>query len=81
MLTLHLSSRPVDATLDLGSLATALGGYSASDIRFLVDEAARDAFRNLRLIDDDAFASALARVGPSVSPEVEALFGSFEQRG
>jgi AAA+ superfamily predicted ATPase len=81
MLALHLSGRPVDAALDLSSLANALAGYSASDIRFLVDEAARDAFRNRRQIDDDAFAGALARIGPSVPPEVEARFRSVEQRG
>lgn len=81
MLALHLSGRPVDATLELGSLAGALAGYSASDIRFLVDEAARDAFRSRRQIDDEAFAGALARIAPSVPPEVEACFRSVEQRG
>jgi len=81
MLALHLSGRPVDAALDLGALAKALGGYSASDIRFLVDEAAREAFRGGRQIDDDAFAVALARTAPSVTPEIEAQFRSVEQRG
>ncbi|HUO12235.1 MAG TPA: ATP-binding protein [Caulobacteraceae bacterium] len=81
MLALHLSGRPVSATLDLGSLANALTGYSASDIRFLVDEAARDAFRDRREIDDEAFAGALARIAPSVPPEIEGRFRSFEQRG
>jgi hypothetical protein len=81
MLAFHLSGRPLAATLDLRSLANALAGYSASDIRFLVDEAARDAFRGRRQIDDNAFGGALARVAPSVPPEAEARFRSIEQRG
>ena len=81
MLALHLTGRPVDPALDFGSLANALAGYSASDIRFLVDEAAREAFRSGRQIDEDAFAAALARIAPSVTPEVEAEFRAVEQRG
>lgn len=81
MLALHLTGRPVDPALDLGSLAEGLAGYSASDIRFLVDEAARDAFRSGRDIDCEAFGVALSHVGPSVPSSIEAQFQSAEQRG
>lgn len=81
MLALHLTGRPVDPELDLGSLAKALAGYSGSDVRFLVDEAARDAFRGGRDIDEEAFGVALSRIRPSVPTEVEAQFRLEEQRG
>lgn len=81
MLALHLEGRPVAAEFDLGVLAEALEGYSASDIRFLVDEAARDALRRAQDITHESFRSAMARVQPSVTPEIEAQYRSIEQRG
>jgi AAA+ superfamily predicted ATPase len=81
MLVLHLEGRPVAVDLDLGVLAEALEGYSASDIRFLVDEAARDAMRRGQDITHESFRSALARVKPSVTPEIEDQYRSIEQRG
>ncbi len=44
MLSLHLRNRPI-ADLDLRALASSLSGYAASDIKFLVDEAARAALQ------------------------------------
>ena len=41
MFALHLEGRPLAKGLDLGALAKATEFYSASDLRFLVDEAAR----------------------------------------
>jgi ATP-dependent 26S proteasome regulatory subunit len=81
MLALHLEGRPVATDLDLGTLAEALEGYSASDIRFLVDEAARDALRRTQDITHESFRSAMTRVQPSVTPEIEAQYRSIEQRG
>lgn len=81
MLRLHLAKRPVSASVDLPALSQALTGYSASDIKFLVDEAARDALiRNVE-IDDASFQLALSRITPSVPPETELLYRSIEQRG
>jgi SpoVK/Ycf46/Vps4 family AAA+-type ATPase len=37
----YLNDRPVDASLDAGGIAAVLEGYSASDIKLLVNEAAR----------------------------------------
>src|SRR5436190_4545612 len=54
MLALHLEGRPVAADLEIESLAQALQGYSASDIRFLVDEAARAALRDRQDIGREA---------------------------
>ena len=81
MLALHLEGRPVAADFDVGALAESLEGYSASDIRFLVDEAARDALRRGQDINSESFRSAMARVQPSVTPEIEARYQSIEQRG
>jgi molecular chaperone DnaK (HSP70)/tetratricopeptide (TPR) repeat protein len=81
MLALHLEGRPVAAQLEIGSLAAELQGYSASDIRFLVDEAARAALRNRQDITQDSFHKAMVGIPPSVTPAVEAEYRSVEQRG
>jgi len=81
MLALHLEGRPVAPDFDLGGLAEALECYSASDIRFLVDEAARDALKEAQDITNESFRSAMARARPSVTPEIEAQYRSIEQRG
>jgi transitional endoplasmic reticulum ATPase len=81
MLVLHLDGRPVAADFDYGGLADALGCYSASDIRFLVDEAARDALKKSERITNESFRFAMTRVQPSVTPEIEAQYQSIEQRG
>ena len=81
MLALHLEGRPVAADFELGVLADVLEGYSASDIRFLVDEAARAALRTAQDISHESFRSAMARVQRSVTPEIEAQYRSIEQRG
>ena len=81
MLTLHLEGRPVAADFDVGALAEKLKGYSASDIRFLVDEAARDALKKRQDISSESFRSAMTRIQASVTPEIEAQYQSIEQRG
>ena len=81
MLVLHLDGRPIAADFDFGGLADALGCYSASDIRFLVDEAARDALKKAQPITNESFRFAMARVHPSVTSEIEAQYQSIEQRG
>ncbi|MBS1822252.1 MAG: ATP-binding protein [Acidobacteria bacterium] len=81
MLRLHLAKRPVSRSVDLPDLSQELTGYSASDIKFLVDEAARDALiRNVE-IDEASFRRALSRITPSIPPETELLYQSIEQRG
>ena len=82
MLALHLEGRSaVAASLEIGLIAEGLEGYSASDIRFLVDEAARAAFANKQDITEDSFRIAKVGVQPSVTSEVEAQYQSLKQRG
>lgn len=81
MLAFHLEGRPIGSDLDIGLLAEALDGYSASDLRFLIDEAARDALRGAQDISQDSFRTAMARVHPSVTQEIEIQYRSITQRG
>jgi hypothetical protein len=81
MLALHLKARPQASTLDLEPLARALAGYSASDLKFLVDEAARNAFENKTDIGEDDFSVAMAKIRPSVPEELEEAYRSIEERG
>src|ERR1700688_820862 len=55
MLALHLEGRPLAKGFDLGALAKEMKGYSASDLRYLVDEAARDALTRNGDITYDSF--------------------------
>jgi AAA+ superfamily predicted ATPase len=81
MLALHLEGRPLANGFGLGVLAKAMECYSASDLRFLVDEAARDALTKNEDITYDSFRSAMAKVPPSITPEVESQYQSIQQRG
>ena len=81
MLALHLRGRPLSDDLTLDRLSKALEGYSASDLRFLVDEAAREALKTNALISYEFFQSAMRRVPPSISPDIEARYQSIQQRG
>jgi hypothetical protein len=81
MLTLHLAGRPLATSLDLIPLARALTGYSASDLKFLVDEAARHAFEAVSPIGEDDFSAAMAKIRPSVPPSVEDAYRSIDERG
>jgi hypothetical protein len=81
MLALHLQGRPVARDFDIGALAEGLQGYSASDIRFLVDEAARAAFSDRQDISNHSFHTAIAGIQPSVTSEIERQYQSVERRG
>jgi SpoVK/Ycf46/Vps4 family AAA+-type ATPase len=61
-------------------LAGALDGYSANDIRFLVDQAARDALKKRQDITSESFRYAMAKIQPSVTAEIEAQYQSSEQK-
>lgn len=81
MLVLHLEGRPLATGLNLGALAKEMGCYSASDIRFLVDEAARYALTKHEDITYESFRAAMAKVQQSITPEIESQYKSIEQRG
>ncbi|MEI9939551.1 MAG: ATP-binding protein [Pseudomonadota bacterium] len=81
MLTLHLEGRPVAPQVERDALAERLEGYSASDLRCLVDEAARAALAQDSAITNASFDLAMLRVPPSVTARVLAQYRSIEQRG
>jgi hypothetical protein len=81
MLALHLEGRPLATGFDLGALAKELHGYSASDLRSLVDEAARYALTRNVDITYESFRAAIRKVPFSVTPQSEARYKTIEQRG
>jgi ATP-dependent 26S proteasome regulatory subunit len=81
LLTFYLKGRPVASDLSIEVLAESLGGYSASDMEFLVNEAARGALRVRIPISLSSFVEAMERIPPSVPPDVEEQYQNIEQRG
>jgi len=81
MLALHLGGRHFDPGLDIAGIASRLEGYSASDIKFIVDEAARDAMENDQPISTQQIESAKRRVPPSVTEENVQRYLAFHTRG
>ena len=67
--------------LDFDVLSEALNGYSASDIRFLVDEAARKAMRLAGEINPASFETAIERTPRSCGPEIEERYQQIAQPG
>ena len=62
-----LGGRPIDEEFDAPAIAEATELYVASDIAFLVNEAAREALRERAKIGTEHFNRVLSRVRPSVS--------------
>ena len=86
MFALHLRGRPVGGDVDPGRLADRTEGWMASDIRFLVDEAARHALAaDAASIAEAHLAEAIRRNPPSVSREevarYEAVHDQFHRGG
>ena len=81
MLTLHLEGRPLANGFSVAALAKEMKCYSASDLRFLVDEAARFALTKNEDITYESFRAAMAKVQPSITPETESRYQSIQQRG
>lgn len=81
MLRYHLAGRLVEGAIDTGAIAARLEGYSAADIKLLVDEAARDAMKANAPISAARLMRALDRVPASVTAEITHKYSSFRQRG
>ena len=81
MLAFHLVGRPGAESLNLIALSEALAGYSASDLRFLIDEAARDALSRNQEITAESFRFAMGKTQPSITSDLEAQYRSIQQRG
>jgi transitional endoplasmic reticulum ATPase len=81
MLDFHLQERPAESSLDTAGIAAVLEGYSASDVKLLVDEAARMALKRACLISTDIVLAALARVPASITVESMQRYREFQPRG
>ena len=81
ILQFHLYGRRT-ATIDADSLAKSMDGYSAADLKVLVDEAARLARKARQPISEEYLSKAAReRVPPSITAQDEQRFRAFEQRG
>jgi SpoVK/Ycf46/Vps4 family AAA+-type ATPase len=81
MLEFHLRDRPIEASPDLAGIAAVLEGYSASDIRLLVDEAARTALKRTEPISTGSLLAALERVPASITTDDIRRYAAFGSRG
>ena len=82
MLRFHLYGRRQCAGIDIVSFADTLPGYSASDRKMVVDEAARRARKARQPISEGHLrAAARELVPPSVTARDELRFLAFGQRG
>lgn len=81
MFELHLRGRPLDGPVDCADLAALTDGWMASDIRFLVDEAARAALAEAAAgITEAHLRGAIQRNSPSVSRDRIAEYERFHAR-
>jgi AAA+ superfamily predicted ATPase len=81
MLEHHLAGRPVETKFDLPGVAVVLDGYSASDLKLLVDEAARLAFELEAPISTEMLLNAIRRVPPSITTQEQERYSAFQARG
>ncbi len=81
ILQFHLYGRRMTA-IDTDSIAKSLEGYSAADLKVMVDEAARLARKARQPISEEHLSKAAReRVPPSITTQDEQRFRAFEQRG
>lgn len=66
---IELSNRPVDLGIDYEKLAAYTSGFVASDIVFVVDEAARYALRNNGKIEQNVLEEIVSNTRPSLNKE------------
>ncbi len=82
MLRFHLYGRRQCDNIDVVSFTDTLAGYAASDLKMLVDEAARRARKARQPISEEHLRTAARElVPPSVTAKDELRFLAFGQRG
>lgn len=78
LLKLLLNNRPIENNLDISNLALNLSGYTCSDIKFIVNEAAKLALTRNSSISTADFSEILQNTAPSVSFEQIEKYESFK---
>ncbi len=81
MIELHLHGRPVEVPIGAREIAAVLDGYSASDIKLLVDESARIALKRAEVISTRTILDALDRVPASITGEMLQKYAGMRSRG
>ena len=81
MLEFHLIDRPVESAIDTAGIAAILEGYSASDIKLLIDEGARMALKRGEPISTGTLLAVLERVPPSITRDDMQRYSTFRSRG
>jgi transitional endoplasmic reticulum ATPase len=71
MLAHHLVDKPTSSTVNTGAAASQLAGYSSSDLKAIVEEAARLAFKSNKPIGQEHLEAAKEIVSASISPDEE----------
>ncbi|HDO41301.1 MAG TPA: AAA family ATPase [Candidatus Bathyarchaeota archaeon] len=77
---IYTKNMPLAKDVNLEELARATKGYSGADIEALCREAALNALRrdlNAKEVTKADFDSAMEKIGPSISPEIEEWYKSF----
>lgn len=77
----HMRGRYVSAHLPIDVVAETLGGYSSSDLKLLVDEAAKLAMKSNEAIGEKHLNLARMSVTPSISREDEAQYEQYGAGG
>jgi transitional endoplasmic reticulum ATPase len=80
MFSLYLAKRPVEEGINLDLLADKTEGYIASDIAFIVNDAAMTAAYTRVKISQQLLESSLSNIRPSLRSEVMASYTQIKDR-
>jgi transitional endoplasmic reticulum ATPase len=77
MFKLHLKDRPTAIDIDFDKLSVLTNLYVASDIKFLVNEASRNALKERTRINEEHLESAIKTNPPSISEKQLKKYETF----
>ncbi|BBL67254.1 ATP-dependent zinc metalloprotease FtsH [Methanoculleus chikugoensis] len=80
LLKVYLKGRPQDP-LNLEGIALELDGYSCSDVKYILDDAARAAMKEGLPINCDHITDSIKRNPSSLSMEMSSRYDNIQQRG
>ena len=66
---IYLKNKPIDFSIEYAELAEKTIGYVASDIEFIVQNAAREAYRDRKRITQELLLKMIAKTLPSVTDD------------
>lgn len=80
MIKLHLKNRPTDPNIDYEKLSDLTNNYVASDLNFILNEAARDALRERTKINQKHIEEVILRTPPSISLQQIKKYEEFKNK-